>query len=93
MPSYGSTYLDFLRSSESESFRAWGEMMQVGVSVTDGLERALTHRSDMYPAYYIVYLLFHLSFIYLLGVNKESNRKVHYYIDKRESPIFDARQN
>ncbi|KAK8396612.1 hypothetical protein O3P69_004949 [Scylla paramamosain] len=44
MPSYGSAYLDFLKSSDSESFRAWGEMMDVGVSVMDGLQQATEQR-------------------------------------------------
>ncbi|XP_069960126.1 ionotropic receptor 21a-like [Cherax quadricarinatus] len=44
MPSYGSEFLNFLRESESPTFRAWGELMTVGVSVTEGLHQALRKR-------------------------------------------------
>ena len=44
MPSYGSAYLDYLKSSDSDTFRAWGQIMEVGVSVMDGLQRATEQR-------------------------------------------------
>ncbi|XP_071517573.1 ionotropic receptor 93a-like isoform X2 [Panulirus ornatus] len=40
MPSYGAEFRDFLRQSESPSFRAMGRLMHVGVSVLDGLQQA-----------------------------------------------------
>ncbi|XP_069157677.1 ionotropic receptor 21a-like [Procambarus clarkii] len=44
MPSYGSEFLSFLKQSESPSFRAWGDLMTVGVAVVDGLKSSLTKK-------------------------------------------------
>ena len=45
MPSYGVEFRDFLRGSEFESFRTLGAMLDVGTSVTQGLNQALKYRS------------------------------------------------
>ncbi|KAK7076226.1 hypothetical protein SK128_028321 [Halocaridina rubra] len=44
MPSYGEQFRNFLKSSEFPNFQALGNMLQVGVSVTDGLQLALKYR-------------------------------------------------
>ncbi|XP_064122547.1 glutamate receptor ionotropic, delta-1-like [Macrobrachium nipponense] len=44
MPSYGAEFRDYLKNSEFESFRALGSMLDVGVSVTEGLNQALEGR-------------------------------------------------
>lgn len=41
MPAYGEEYKDFLKKSESESYRAWGELLTVGVPVEEGLMQSL----------------------------------------------------
>ncbi|XP_068210468.1 LOW QUALITY PROTEIN: ionotropic receptor 93a-like [Palaemon carinicauda] len=46
MPSYGAEFRDYLKASEFESFRSLGAMLDVGVSVTEGLNQALKSRQS-----------------------------------------------